>query len=579
MRTVTYNLIQFLTEARRGAFVIPRFQRPFIWNHAQVKLLVDSIARNYPVGSLLLLQETMPNDPFLSSRPIEAFLDGEEDDGSESEQPAFPPAIYYVLDGQQRLTSLVRVFQQASRDNVYYFDLERLYESEISDRNAASWVIRRSAGKRLPARYLRSETIADDERCSVLVQEFFESNYEALKGDRAGQRKAVAKVNRVFETMRNYQIPLVIVDRGDSTEAICRIFETINSTGTRLTTFDLAVARFFPRPDLHALWQQSIERHPCLRQFEIEGERVLQLIAIAVGQSQGKSVEPTRSALLNLSGESIELRWQECSDAFAQAVKWVEEHGSVPGNLASEAMLVPLAYLFLRIDHQWKVANPSYTSILQRWHFANALQQGSRQASNYKIGQAVSAMHRWLSEGVPPEIPTVFLNQAEVMRLSKTDARYQALLALILWKSGRDIWTGEKLISDDVEDHHIFPAALIKREGLPRKLLDSVANRMFVSKATNRQLGDRLPADYLGRLIRDSSSSGTIQAKLAELKAACLPITDPTQVSSLLDPKGAQAFVERRAEMILAQAKVVLGDALVDDQRPDDSVEEDSADD
>lgn len=35
MRTVTYNMQQFLTEAKREAFVIPHFQRPFGWNHAQ----------------------------------------------------------------------------------------------------------------------------------------------------------------------------------------------------------------------------------------------------------------------------------------------------------------------------------------------------------------------------------------------------------------------------------------------------------------------------------------------------------------------------------------------------------------
>lgn len=121
MRTVTYNLLQFLTEAKRGAFVIPRFQRPFVWNHAQVKLLIDSISRNYPIGSLLLLQETIPNDPFLSSRPIDAVIgESESDEPSVDDltQPAFPPAVYYVLDGQQRLTSLVRVFLQASHESV-----------------------------------------------------------------------------------------------------------------------------------------------------------------------------------------------------------------------------------------------------------------------------------------------------------------------------------------------------------------------------------------------------------------------------------------------------------------------------
>lgn len=347
MRTVTYNLIQFLTEARRGAFVIPRFQRPFVWNHAQVKLLIDSISRNYPIGSLLLLQETIPTEPFLSSRPIDAVIgesDGDDSERDDSPQPAFPPAVYYVLDGQQRLTSLVRVFLQASKESVYYFDLDKLLETDAGDRNASAWVVRRNAGRKLPVRYMRSDAIADDERCVVLAQEYFESSHEPLKGDRPAQRKAVAKVNRVFETMRNYQIPLVIVDRGDSTEAICRIFETINSTGTRLTTFDLAVARFFPRPDLHDLWQQSKAKHSVLERFSAEGERVLQIVAILSGYEQRSYVEPTRGTLLNLTGQDILNRWDDCAEALAQTLDWVEAHGAVPGLLSNDALLVPLAY-------------------------------------------------------------------------------------------------------------------------------------------------------------------------------------------------------------------------------------------
>lgn len=564
MRTVTYNLLQFLTEAKRGAFVIPRFQRPFVWNHAQVKLLIDSISRNYPIGSLLLLQETIPNDPFLSSRPIDAVIDDStgEDDG-ELSQPAFPPAVYYVLDGQQRLTSLVRVFLQASKESVYYFDLDKLLETDPGDRNASAWVVRRNVGRKVPNKYIRSDAIADDERCVILAQEYFESNYEPLKGDRHSQRRAVAKVNRVFETMRNYQIPLVIVDRGDSTEAICRIFETINSTGTRLTTFDLAVARFFPSPDLHNLWQQSKAKHAVLERFSAEGERVLQVVAIDSGYEQRTYVEPTRGTLLNLTGADIAARWEECGDALAQALSWVEMHGAAPGLLSNDALLVPLAYFLGKVTNQWKALNPSYNTILERWYFSHSLQQGARQASNYKIGQTVSALHKWLTEGVLPDMPTVRMSRTEVLRLAKTDARYQAILSLLRWKSGNDLWTEDLLKSDDVEDHHIFPAALAKRDRVSRRLLDSVANRLLVSRATNRNLSDRLPRDYIGKLLRDAEKTGTLGAKIDQLRSVCIPADSSIDAFlNLLEPDNLERFLERRAELILDRIGLVLGDSL-----------------
>lgn len=566
MRTVTYNLLQFLTEARRGAFVIPRFQRPFVWNHAQVKLLIDSISRNYPIGSLLLLQETIPNDPFLSSRPIDAVIgesDGDETPTDDLSQPAFPPAVYYVLDGQQRLTSLVRVFLQASHESVYYFDLDKLLETDSSDRNASNWVVRRNAGRKLAARYIRSDAIADDERCSVLAQEYFESSYEPLKGDRPAQRKAVAKVNRVFETMRNYQIPLVIVDRGDSTEAICRIFETINSTGTRLTTFDLAVARFFPKPDLHSLWQQSKAKHNVLERFEAEGERVLQIVAITSGYEQRSYVEPTRGTLLNLTGSDILARWDDCADSLAQALDWVEAHGAVPGIQSNDSLLVPLAYFLGNVSSQWKSLNPSFNTILERWYFSHSLQQGARQASNYKIGQTVSSLHKWLNDSHLPDTPRVRLDQSEILKLAKTDARYQAILALLRWKGGNDLWTEEQLKPDDVEDHHIFPAALARRDGISRRSLDSVSNRLLVSRTTNRNLSDRLPRDYMGKLLREAERSGTLNAKLDQLQAACLPVDSDIEATlNKLDTARIQDFLEQRAALILKRVALVLGDSF-----------------
>ncbi len=77
MQTSSFKMDKLLDDARRFAFRIPRFQRDFVWTTGQVKLLIDSIARNYPIGSLLLLAETDPANPFLRSSPVQAVLQEE----------------------------------------------------------------------------------------------------------------------------------------------------------------------------------------------------------------------------------------------------------------------------------------------------------------------------------------------------------------------------------------------------------------------------------------------------------------------------------------------------------------------
>ena len=80
-------------DIRQGTIKVPKFQRRFLWKPKQALQLLDSIRRNYPIGSLLLwtTREKMP----AAERNIGDFNLAETDD----HQPT-----NYVLDGQQRLT-------------------------------------------------------------------------------------------------------------------------------------------------------------------------------------------------------------------------------------------------------------------------------------------------------------------------------------------------------------------------------------------------------------------------------------------------------------------------------------------
>ena len=320
MQTLSFKMDKLLADVNRQAFMIPQFQRGFVWTIGQVKLLVDSIARSYPIGSLLLLAETEPNDPLLKSRKVQATLEPFDDEQDGVIGPL--PNQFYILDGQQRLTSIVRVFSQASPDEAFYFDLKRLREFEAAP-SKTDWIVKRVKTTKVSNRFLRSDVIITQERCQELVEEYFEAYDDDLRDDRPRQRKASARVNGIFETIRNYQVPCVVIDRRtEPLEAICRIFETINSTGTRLTTFDLAVARFFPDPDLQQLWEGSRQEFDTLRDYEIDGERVLQVAASlesASRQTMGgdsPSTEVTRTVLLNLPKEVVKSRWPD-------AVRWL----------------------------------------------------------------------------------------------------------------------------------------------------------------------------------------------------------------------------------------------------------------
>ena len=120
MQTTNLGLGELLERAREGSLKIPQFQRSFVWRESQVRLLIDSMSRSYPIGSLLLL-DGKP-DLRLESRSIEAEIreDYSPDDGTLSGKSETQPDVEsYILDGQQRTTAIARVFLNSHPSKLY----------------------------------------------------------------------------------------------------------------------------------------------------------------------------------------------------------------------------------------------------------------------------------------------------------------------------------------------------------------------------------------------------------------------------------------------------------------------------
>jgi hypothetical protein len=462
MQTTNLSIAEVLRRAKEKSITIPQFQRQFVWTESQVKLLVDSISRNYPIGSILLL--TRSQSIILSSRSIEAALrDGFPPDGiigtAIDEKEGLAGDQYYVLDGQQRLTSVVRVFMNAHPKKTYYFDIREIVEKYKDESNG--WIITRVRGKHDPERkdrnrLIRSDVVLDQSKADIFVSEYIEDSgdFPEFASDKAAARKAAAAVKGVFERLRNYQIPVVTIERDAQIESVCRIFETINSTGTRLTTFDLAVARFFPDPDLRALWDQARESHRIFQDFDVDGERVLQVIALIISHRENKYIEVTRGALLGIPPDRIVAEWGRATDALAEAYAWAKRNGARPGLMPSHGLLPAVAAAnAMQTIHQ--SIHDNKEAILRKWYFCKVLQQGARQASNYKIAVEFQELSNFIFKGTMPPFERIFLDVPSLIKLYRsTDVRYRGLQSLLMQSISTDICTGRPLEGDLVEEHH-----------------------------------------------------------------------------------------------------------------------------
>lgn len=208
MATLDRPAVEYRTPAdlvrdvERGALRVPPFQRGFRWEPSDVTKLFDSLYRGYPIGNLLLWRHSAPAQHLIIG-PIE--IDAAETDSA-----------LWVVDGQQRITSIVGALMAADRTTDSRF---RIY----LDLDDGSF---RSAGARQqpPLSWVPVSLLYD----TVTLIRWMRTNADALS------ESQITMADQAAKAIREYQIPTYVV-RSNDEEALIEIFTRMNDTGKPLT--------------------------------------------------------------------------------------------------------------------------------------------------------------------------------------------------------------------------------------------------------------------------------------------------------------------------------------------------------
>ena len=563
MQTINFDINQLLKKIRAGHFLIPQFQRDFTWKEGQTRLLVDSIARNYPVGSLLILGK---NDAVpLKSRKLDANYPpkvNEEEGAEKFDEPT--SESYYILDGQQRLTSIARVFLDANPRKNYYFDLNKMHYF-FKDENPC-WIVSRMRGIKNPDRknnnrLIRTDIAIDQAKCDVYISEYIEDSgdFPEFQDNRSEARKAAARLKGIFETIRKFSIPFVALENDAPLESVCRVFETINSTGTRLTTFDLAVARYYPEPDLKTLFENSKDVHPVISEYEVDGERILQILSLYHLRTINKFPEATRSVLLSLKPDFIKATWDSAAYHLAEACEWIRSLGATAKTQPPHGILVSIATTLMCFPGS--LEKPKFSASLRRWYFCTTLASNSSPANNYKVGDDFRKFCEFLETDSPLQYPRVFFTINELIDIKHTsNSSYKAIQALMRTTVKEDLLTGNPL-DGELEDHHIYPYSLNK-SGLSKSRLNSIVNKILVSKKTNREISNTNPDKYLVELAKSHREHGNTADFDRRLRTCFIPYSSSdSEFGNKFSKNTFDTFLNDRAEMLLSRISEVVGDS------------------
>ena len=583
--------------AHEGKICLPNFQRDFVWTREEVADLVRSIVRGYFIGSLLLLRCDANNPPFA---PV--FLRGSKSPLSE------PAPELLILDGQQRLSSLIYALtapdlslKDSSQRRWFFVNLDVLMDEPDSDE-----VVFDRAKREL--RGLDTKEAQYEQRmlpCTELLtqQRFYQwrdgfedwlrqTDEDKLSQYRSEWRDGWTTAVTAFQT---FEVPLVELPRVDDSDSeaigrVCAIFEKLNSTGVDLSVYDLLTARLYRSGiRLHDLWAEAVEKHQRLREWSKGkadehkfGVLVLRTLALLRG------LDPKPRILIDLKPEAFAEDWRRAAAAIERALelttmvgpdgfgvfakKWLPGFGLIP----------ILAALRSEIDER-KLGEQERTD-LRRWYWCNVFMERYSSAVESKSRKDYLEMTRhWLEDGPAPE---VFRDAADLIgspgfrirdSASYASARYSGVFCLLALRNARDWRRGEDIRLQELQDHHIFPQAYLKRHGIKKRVdVNTIANRTLISNETNGKIKDKAPAEY----IRDDEifPSGARQDLLEPhfVDKTTLPILQGA-LEDLSDDDVADLyarFIQARQEAMIEEIRSACGIA----EAPGGAAEEDEPD-
>jgi hypothetical protein len=487
------DLVQMVED---GKLAIPEFQRPFVWKPPAVADLLVSVARRWPIGTLLLLEG--PQD--FAVRPL-------------AEAPELNNVELLLLDGQQRMTALYRALGDHVGDEVYYVDFNALRDDgELTDDHIR--VRQRAAFQRqypdLPHRARAGVALVREVADPDRFQEWLQQH------DAAELKEFSLLRNAQLAGLQDYQVPGVRLRRDIGFEVLAKIFETINRTGVRLATVDLMVARMYPHEfDLRANWQQAQESHSELELFEVEGMELLRLIAllellreIRTGNEPRRVKGIRQGDVLALDAVVVKREWAAAVDAYVAALGLVRGRcGAISKELLpSPTMLLPIAST-LAYD-----ANKG-SDIAEGFFWAAGLTQTYSQGANTRAVKDARELESYLSTGDAPEI----LERADVDQETLLDSRrrnevlLRTLSCMLVRDGGRDWLTGLELskINEPLVEHPVFPEHWLRQRGI---VSDALLNWTLQSESTHVKLGDDEPRNLALRngLVSDALTSQAV---------------------------------------------------------------------
>lgn len=545
-QTFPVNLQNLLENAHEGVLQLPDFQRSYVWSEEAVRNLIASVAKGYPIGAFLSLQ----TGGEVNFKP--RLLEGVDSNGSKHSSPQV-----LLLDGQQRLTSLYQTFYSEAPvrtrntrgqevDRYYYLDIREALRAGADIKDAiigvpADRVLRKNFGRDTDEDLSTRDKEFEKHRFPLNqvfdpAQGWFYDWHDYWKGrgeDVSDLRRDFHR--KVIQRVTTYKIPVIQLDQSNGREAICLIFEKINTGGQPLNTFELLTAIYAADEfDLREDWSGPPDKSRRGRHDRILGSpRVdvmrgvsstdfLQACALLHTRGErlakeregvgGRDLPPVscgRDSLLRLPLDAYKEYAPDVEHGFGEAASFLHQQKIISWkDVPYGSLLVGLASAFAILRRDGQIVSSKDRDKIARWFWSATLGEIYGSATESLLARDVPELVSWITDAgqAPRTLNDAIFQQDRLRSLRvRNSAAYKGIHSLLMGYGCKDFVTGKptELMSffhDRIDIHHIFPKSWCEKNGIPRDYYNSIVNKTPISAETNRSIGSAAPSVYLKRI-------------------------------------------------------------------------------
>ena len=502
-------LQDLLAAADTGNLQLPDFQRSWVWDDDRIRSLLASVSVSFPIGAVMTLQAGGENVRF-KPRPLA---------GTDPKLRDIGPEIL-ILDGQQRLTSLYQALLGKTAVDTrdakgkpirrwYYFDMKRAVLGDEDREDALISVPEDKLVKAFGGGITLDVTSPEQEYAADLFpanrifaaaewRQAYNKHWayapEKIQLFDAFEREAIKR----FE---QYQLPVIELKKETPKEAVCLVFERVNTGGVALNVFELLTASFAAenfqlRDDWNVRERRLKTKHHVLH--NLQSDDFLQAISLLVTQTRRREALERGVTADKAPGISCKRRdilklevtdWRTWSDrveeGFIRAARFLHWQKIFKSqDLPYRTQLVPLAAIFVDLGTDGETEGARQK--IARWYWCGVLGElyGGAIESRFArdLPEVVAQVRGDTVEPITIQESNFQANRLLTLRTRNSSA-YKGLYALLMRDGGRDFRTGEPIeaqifFDDKIDIHHIFP-----RDGASR----SPSSRAHTTASSTRR--------------------------------------------------------------------------------------------